>query len=130
MHFENHLESFNLYLEHDDGHEEGLYSPEVVEALGRKKLVFCAEDSDSPPETLRERILEDCSYIWVDVDYLGQLSPGQQRLYEILVAVHQGMVYSVTTIAKLAEAQGLKNPIACATRLENLQSLGAISGFR
>ena len=122
MHFENHLESFNLHLEHDDGHEEGLYSPEVIEALGRKKIVLCAGDSD--------RILEDCSYLWVDPDYVGQLSPGQQRLYEILVAVQQGMVYSVTTVSKLAEAQELKNPIACATRLENLQSLGAISGFK
>lgn len=122
MQFENHLESFNLYLEHDEGHEEGLIPSDVVEAVGRKKLVFCAADS--------ERVLEDCSYIWVDTDYVGQLSPGQQRLYEILLAIHQGSLYCVTTIARLTEAQGLKNPLACDERLGNLQSLGAISGFR
>ena len=128
--FGNHLENFALDLEHDDGHEEGLISQEVIDSTAREKLVFCTEDSDSPSETLSERILEDCSYIWVDADYLGQLSPGQQRLYEILVAIQQGTVYSVTTVGRLAEAQGLKNPLSCSERLGNLQSLGAISGYR
>lgn len=122
MYTVNHLENLDLSLEHDDGHDNGLISPEVVEEVAREKLVFCTEESD--------RILEDCSYVWVDSDYIGQLSPGQQRLYEILLAIQQGTVYSVTTVGKLAEAQGLKNPLACSERLGNLQSLGAISGYR
>ena len=122
MYADNHLESLDLNLEHDDGHEEGLISQAVIEATAREKLVFCAEDSD--------RVLEDCSYIWVDSSYMGQLSPGQQRLYEILVAIQEGTVYSVTTVGKLAKAQGLQNPLSCCERLGNLQSLGAISGYR
>jgi len=126
MHPINHLENFDLNLEHDDGHEDGLISAEVIEATAREKLVFCADDSDQPSD----RVLEDCSYIWVDPDYVGQLSPGQQRTWEILLAIQQGTVYAVTTVGKLAEAQGLKNPLSCCERLGNLQSLGAISGYR
>lgn len=129
----NHLENLNLDLEHDDGHEEGLIDPEVIAATAREKLVFCADDGengDSPADALSERVLEDCSYIWVDPNYTGQLSPGQQRTYEILLAIQQGMVYGFTTIGRLAEAQGLKNPLACLERLGNLQSLGAIAGLK
>lgn len=120
MYTVNHLENFALHLEHDEGYEEDdLISPEVIEAIGRKKIVIGGD-----------RVLDDCSYIWVDLDYMGQLSPGQQKLYEILVAVQKASLYFMTNVEKLAEAQGLKNPSACAERLCNLQSLGAISGFK
>lgn len=122
----NHLENFDLNLEHDDGHEDSLISAEVIEATAREKLVFCSDDSDRSDE----HVLEDCSYIWVDPDYVGQLSPGQQRTYEILLAIQQGAVYAVTTVGKLAEAQGLENPLSCCERLGNLQSLGAIAGYK
>jgi|GEM_PF-3366516 len=131
----NHLENFDLNLEHDDGHEDGLISAEVIEATAREKLIFCADDSSdetgrSPGNPVQERVLEDCSYIWVDPHYVGQLSPGQQRTYEILLAIQQASVYCVTTVGKLAEAQGLANPLACCERLANLQSLGAIAGYK
>ena len=122
MYTVNHLENFALHLEHDEGHDEGLISQDVIDATAREKLIFCTEDSD--------RVLEDCSYLWVDPHYIGQLSPGQQRLYEILLSIQQGTVYSVTTVGRLAEAQDLKNPLSCCERLGNLQSLGAISGYR
>ena len=78
---------------------------------------------------------EECCFDWfhyisVDVNFCLNLSPGQQRLYEILVSLQEGAVYSVTTIGKLAEAMGLENPMAAGKRLQNLQLLGAISGFK
>lgn len=118
----NHLENFNLALEHDDGHNPELRDEELERETADMKLIFSdVENSD--------RVLKDCSYVWVDPDYVGQLSPGQERCYEILLAAQQGMVYAVTTIGKLAEAQGLENPLSCYERLNNLQSLGAIAGF-
>lgn len=118
----NHLENFNLALEHDDGHNPELRDEELERETADMKLIFSdVENSD--------RVLEDCSYLWVDPDYVGQLSPGQERCYEILLAAQQGMVYAVTTIGKLAKAQGLENPLSCYERLNNLQSLGAIAGF-
>jgi len=119
----NHLENLNLWLEHDDGHDETLADHELMEETAREKLVLCSDQSS-------DRVIENASYLWVDPNYCGQLSPGQERCYEILLATQQGMVYAVTTIGKLAEAQGLQNPLSCYERLNNLQSLGAISGFK
>jgi hypothetical protein len=120
MHVVNNLENLELYLEHDAGYEDLDFSPEELEEAGEPKLVF---------NHTKKGVLEGCCYITVDVDYCLNLSPGQQRLYEILVALQEGAVYSVTTVGKLAEAMGLKNPLAAGKRLENLQSLKAISGF-
>ena len=65
----------------------------------------------------------------VFTDYCLNLSPGQQRLYEILVSLQEGAVYSVTTIGKLAKAMGLENLMAAVKRLQ-LPLLRAISGFK
>ncbi|MEL7227696.1 MAG: hypothetical protein AAF810_14080 [Cyanobacteria bacterium P01_D01_bin.36] len=121
MHVENNLENLSLHLEHDSGYEDlNLNSEELAEA-GAPKLVF---------NHTKAGVLEGCCYINVDVDYCLNLSPGEQRLYEILVSLQEAAIYSITTIGKLAEAMELKNPLAAGKRLENLQSLGAISGFK
>lgn len=121
MHVQNNLENLELYLEHDAGYADLDFSSEELEEASAPKLVF---------NHTKQGILEGCSYITVDADYSLNLSPGQQRLYEILVSLQEGAVYSITTVGKLAEAMGLQNPLAAGKRLENLQSLGAISGFK
>jgi hypothetical protein len=120
----NNLENLELYLEHDSGYADWALTPEDLEEAGMAKLVFHGGDADEPA------VLEGCSYIKVDTNYCLNLSPGQQRLYEILVALQEGAVFTVTTISKLAQAMGLENPLAAMKRLENLQSLGAIAGLR
>ena len=119
----NHLESLQLHLEHDDGFDMSLTDPEIVEEIRAEKIVVCGDCGG-------DRVYEGLSYVWVDPDYQGQLSPGQQKLYELLVSVQSASVYTMTTIGKLAEAQGLNNPLACAERLGNLQALGAIHGLK
>ncbi|MEM8613107.1 MAG: hypothetical protein AAGF93_13890, partial [Cyanobacteria bacterium P01_H01_bin.105] len=66
----------------------------------------------------------------VDENYLWNMSPGQQKAYELLLSLQQGSVYAMTTIRKLAEAMGLEVIRAALQRLENLQSIGAINGLK
>ena len=120
---ENHLENLELYLEHDSGYPEEK-TPEVLDAINAVAEIKIAFNHTE------EGVLEGFHYISVDTNYCLNLSPGQQRLYEILVSLQEGAVYSVTTIGKLAEAMGLENPMAAGKRLQNLQFLGAISGFK
>lgn len=117
----NHLENLSLDYEHDDAFDDDL-DPAILDAVSRTKLVLCDETSSG--------VLEDCSYIYVDPQYPGALSVGQRRLYEILLSLQEGAVYVVTTIGKLSQMMRLENPLACGKRLENLQSIGAISGLK
>ena len=121
---ENNLENLELYLEHDSGYIDWDLTPEELEAAGQRKLIF---QGDCPNE---ETALEGCFYVRVDPNYVLNLSPGQQRLFEILVSLQEGALFTVTTIGKLAQAMGLENPLAAGKRLENLQSLGAVSIFK
>ncbi|NEP15442.1 MAG: hypothetical protein F6J97_00895 [Leptolyngbya sp. SIO4C1] len=118
---ENNLENLELYLEHDSGYADLEFSQEELKEAGQPRLVF---------NHTEEGVLEGCSYITVDTEYALNLSPGEQRLYEILVALQEGAIYCVTSVGQLAEAMGLENPLAAGKRLENLQYLGAISGFK
>ena len=118
----NHLDGFDLSLEHDWGYSIEDPYPEATKRTALVKLVICGE--------VEPGILEDCSHIYVDPDYKGTLSIGQQRLYDVLLGLQQGAVYTITTIGKLCEALDLQVPLACCHRLDNLQSLGAISGWR
>ena len=120
----NNLENLELYLEHDSGYADWSLTPEDLEEAGMPKLVFHGNDADE------SEVLEGCSYIKVDTNYCLNLSPGQQRLYEILVSLQEGAIFTVTTIGKLAQAMGLENPLAAMKRLEHLQLLGAISGLK
>ena len=54
----------------------------------------------------------------------------QRQLFEILRGLALGSIYCVTTVQRLAEMLQLKSPLAIAARLDNLQSLGAISGVK
>lgn len=120
---ENHLENLELYLEHDSGYPEER-TPEVLEAINAVADIKIAFNHTE------DKVLDGFSYITVETNYCLNLSPGQQRLYEILVSLQEGAVYSVTTVGKLAKAMGLENPMAAGKRLQNLQHLGAISGFK
>ena len=122
----NNLENLELYLEHDSGYADWVLTPEDLEEVAMSKLVFQGADADADAEP----VLEGCSYITVDANYCLNLSPGQQRLYEILVSLQEGAVFTVTTVGKLAQAMGLENPLAAMKRLEHLQSLGAIAGYK
>ena len=121
----NNLENLEIYLEHDSGYADWVLTPEDLEEAGMAKLVFLGGDADAESE-----VLEGCSYIKVDTTYCLNLSPGQRRLYEILVSLQEAAVFTVTTIGKLAQAMDLENPLAAMKRLEHLQSLGAISGLK
>ena len=120
----NHLENLNVEDEYDDAYDMSLFEPETAERIGAKRIILCGDQDNS------DRAFEGTSYIWVDPDYDGQLSPGQWQMYELLRSLQQAAIYTATTIGKLAEAQQLQNPLACSTRLENLQSLGAIHGLK
>jgi hypothetical protein len=115
----NNLENLEIYLEHDTGYVGWELTPEEIEEEAMTKIVINGGDG----------VLEGCYYITVDTAYALNLSPGQQKLYEILRAMQMGSVYTMTTIGKLAEAMGLLNPLAAGKRLEHLQTLGAISGL-
>ncbi|NMF84657.1 hypothetical protein [Nodosilinea sp. P-1105] len=117
----NHQENLDVLYEHDDAYGDLEIDQAVLDDIARTKLILCGDTKTGE--------FEDCSYISVDADYIGQLSPGQQRLYEILLTLQEGSIYAVTTIGKLAQMMGLEHPMACGKRLENLQSLGAIAGF-
>lgn len=118
----NHLENLAIAYEHDDAYEDLELDPSVLDETARTKLVIWGETSSG--------VLEDCSYLYIEPHYAGALSLGQRRLYEILLSLQEGSVYTVTTIGKLAQMMDLENPLACGKRLENLQSLGAIAGLK
>lgn len=123
---ENCLENLSLYLEHDDGYDPEFLEEykEVTEELGRIVLVFNASDNF-------EGIAGVEAYsISVDTDYPWNLSPGQQKAYELLLPLQTGSVYALTTISKLSEAMDLTCIRAACKRLENLQSLGVIKGLK
>lgn len=118
----NHLQNLSLDAEHDWAYPIDEDDPSIIEKVSRMKLILCGEAETG--------VLEDCSYIYVDPDYQGELSIGQRQLYEVLLGLQRSAVYTVTTIGKLTEAIDSKVPWSCVQRLENLQSLGAISGYR
>ena len=125
---QNNLENLQLDLELNSGYEvnndEGLaeHLKKMDEIVSRQKIIICGELADGA--------LEDCSYLWIDPSYNGELSPGQRQTYEILLSLQSAAIYSMTTIGKLAKMMGLDWSLACGKRLENLQSLGAINGLK
>ncbi len=123
---ENCQENLSLYLEHDSGYTPEFLKDhqEVDEELSRIVLVFNGGDNF-------EGIAGVEAYsISVETDYPWNLSPGQQKAYELLLPLQTGSVYALTTIGKLAEAMDLKCIRAACKRLENLQSLGVIKGLK
>ena len=122
----NELDSLDLHQEHDEGFDmtPAELNDSVTQSIANERIILCGDQDNS------DRAFEGTSYIWVDPDYDGQLSPGQWQMYELLRSFQEGAVYTATTIGKLAKTQGLQNPLACSTRLENLQSLGAIHGLK
>jgi hypothetical protein len=119
----NHLENLSLDYEHDWAYEGLDIDSELLVEIAREKIVLCGDEATT-------EVLENCSYIYVETQYFGELSIGQRRLYDILLSLQEGSVYAVTTIGKLAQMMDLNHPMACGKRFENLQSLGAISGFK
>lgn len=122
----NELENLDLHLEYDEGFDmtpDEINDP-ITRSIANERIVLCGDEDNG------DRSFEGTSYIWVNPDYDGQLSPGQWQLYQLLRSLQQAAIYTATTIGKLAEAQQLQNPLACSTRLENLQSLGAIHGLK
>lgn len=117
----NHLENLDLHMEYDSAYGEIPEDTKLAEIVGQEKIVLCGETAVG--------VMENCSYILVDPHYDGELSLGQRELYEVLLALQNQAIYTITTIAKLTQGIGLTNPLACGKRLENLQSLGAIAGL-
>ena len=64
----------------------------------------------------------------VDADYHGTLTPAQRQLWEVLTMVQVASVYAVLTVGKLATVCQT-SPLSIVARLENLASLGAVSGW-
>ena len=123
---ENVLENLQLHLEHDSGYPSDWDvlpdKPEYenyIENARNQILVFNGAD-DKP--------IEGAYYVTVDEAYPWNFSPGQQKLYELLLSMQKGSLYAITTVGQLADAMGLKVIWAAYQRLDNLQSLKAISG--
>ncbi|MGD1855407.1 MAG: hypothetical protein ACFB2W_14280 [Leptolyngbyaceae cyanobacterium] len=125
---ENCQENLWIYLEHDSGYGfEWFSDPELLEAderLGNTVLIFNGSKDMQPVQSMKT------CYLIVDENYPWNLSPGQQKAYELLLPLQQGSTYALTTIKKLAEAMELEVIRAAYKRLENLQSIGAISGLK
>ena len=125
---ENCQENLLIYLEHDSGYDfEWFSDPELLKAdecIGNIVLVFNGSKDMQPVQGM-----EVC-YLTVNENYPWNLSPGQQKTYELLLPLQQGSTYAITTIKKLAEAMELEVIRAACKRLENLQSIGAISGLK
>lgn len=120
---ENDLSGFQLEDEHDAAYQgDDLLDKEIIAEIGESKIVL--HGSTEPGA------LEGASYLSVDAEYTGELSIGQRQLFEILRALDLGSIYCVTTVQRLADMLQLKSPLAVAARLDNLQSLGAISGVK
>ena len=117
-----HLKNMAIAYEYDEAYVCLEIDQAVLDDIARMKLILCGDTQTG--------VLEDCSYLSVDPHYQGLLSPGQQRLYDVLRSWQEGSVYTITTIGKLAHLMGLEHPMACGKRLENLQSLGAIAGLK
>ena len=64
----------------------------------------------------------------VDTDYHGTLTPAQRQLWEVLTMVQVSSIYAVLTVGRLAQACQT-SPLSIVARLENLASLGAVSGW-
>jgi hypothetical protein len=64
----------------------------------------------------------------VDTDYTGTLTPAQLQLWEVLTMVQTASVYAVLTVGKLAQCCQT-TPLSIVARLENLSSVGAVSGW-
>lgn len=122
----NNLENLPLYLEHDSGYADWELIPAELEEARNTKLVFCQRNLEEDDLDL----LEGCFYVTVDTSYALNLSPAQQRLYEILLALQEAAIHTVTNVGKLTDAMGLEVPYATEKRLEHLDMLGAISGIR
>ena len=64
----------------------------------------------------------------VDTDYTGTLTPAQLQLWELLAMVQTASIYAVLTVGRLAQCCQT-TPLSIVARLENLSSLGAVSGW-
>ena len=64
----------------------------------------------------------------VDTDYHGTLTPAQLQLWEVLAMVQVASIYAVLTVGRLATACQT-TPLSIVARIENLASLGAVSGW-
>ena len=64
----------------------------------------------------------------VDTDYHGTLTPAQLQLWEVLAMVQTASIYAVLTVGKLATVCQT-SPLSIVARLENLTSVGAVSGW-
>ncbi len=64
----------------------------------------------------------------VDTGYHGTLTPAQRQLWELLAMVQVASVYAVLTVGRLAQACQT-TPLSIVARLENLSSVGAVSGW-
>lgn len=117
----NELDGLNLEGEYDAPYFDiGLDDEDLSEFAAAKIVIQGSSDAG---------VMEGCHYLSIDDTYEGELSPGQQELYDILLSFQKSAIYTITTVGKLAETLGLRFPMSVEQRLENLQSLGAISGF-
>ena len=121
----NHPENLELYLEHDVGWAYFSFD-EHIELLNDLKAHILIFNGNPEHKVLGE----NCSYITVDANYTGALSPGQQKAYEVLLTLQESAVYSVSTMEKLTQSLDLEIVLSTEKLLENLQTLKAISGFR
>jgi hypothetical protein len=118
----NHLENLDLDLELDSAYGAIPEDAQLEAIVASQKIILSGETTDG--------VLEDAHYIYVNPEYKGALSPGQWQLYELLLTMQQSAVYTLTTLARLAESMGLEWSLAAGKRLENLHSLGAIAGLK
>lgn len=120
---ENCLEHLEIDLEHDSGYpdwEDRFDNPDqlaAIETLNNQVVVINASKESSIPGAF---------YVVVDDNYNWNMSPGQRRLYEILLAMQKGSLYCITTIGQLTKALDLEIVYAAYHRFANLKSINAI----
>jgi hypothetical protein len=115
-------DALDLTREWDEGYLQDDLDPSIVAGLGNLCLVISGTTSSGK--------LNGLCYIWVNETFNQPMSKGQKDLLRVLIDYQAGAVYVITSVNLLKRAMGLKNPLSIIQRLENLQSIGAIEGFR
>lgn len=116
------LENLDLDTEWDAAYQDHTIEQKFLDEWGRIPLVLCGSSEPGA--------LEGASYLYIDGEYDQDMSEGQRALYKVLLELQSGATYCVTSINKLMQTLEQKTPMSIMQRLENLQSIGAISGLK
>ena len=116
----NHLENLEVHLEQDSGYDDYVTPQEILDHLGELRLIVNARN-----------LMPKDNWFHINVipNYQGNMSEGQKELYDVLLAVQATDDMATLDFQILSKNLEVKEYQAIEKRLENLQLIGAISGY-